>query len=404
MGRESHLRRVNALKQKYNVSKIWSWSRYNSYKTDPYGYLLKYILKERETKESIYGVSGGVCHDIIERFYKNELKYEDMIEEYETKLLEMNLSELKYNRSNSDANEKIADKYEDNIRLFFKNHIPIVSKVLTEQTAVIKVGKSIFQGYIDFIHKDELGNFIITDWKTSTRYTGKKIDKEKGQLVLYAESLIQAGIPVDKIKIRWNFLKYCEIEYDLKGIDKETKLNKTKTTIGLRNEWISKIKTNLSMWLKEAGYDELEIEDMIMTAIENNNLDNIPIEISNRYKVRDCYVYIPLNQEVIDELKDDMIQTLAEILRNELEYNKLIQNNEKEKAEKLFWTEIDQSNEFYFYNLCGYSVNQHKPFKEYLDNARMFVNDEYKDNTDGLSEVCSDNTLDDFDSWLSELD
>lgn len=382
---------LNKLKEKYKVDQLWSWSKYNSYKTDPYGWMLKYIRHEKETKTSIYGTSGNAVHDIVEKFYKNEITYEQMLEEYESKLFEMNMAELKYNRKDDKANEKIADKYENCIRLFFQNHIPIEGKVITEQFVTIKVGNNIFQGYIDFVHK-EGDTYIITDWKTSTLYVGKKVEKECGQLVLYAESLIQKGVSLDDIKIRWNFLKYCNIEYQLKGIDKVTKLHKTKETKELRDRWVSKVENNLKMWLNEFGYNELEIEDMVQTSINNNNIGNMPKEIQEKYKLSDCYVYIPLTQEVINELKNNIIETINEIEQKEKDYNEYMEQGDTDKAEETFWTEIDDKNQFYFANLCGYSAKQHKPYKEYLDTLNLFVK---QDKEEGKIDI--------EDDWLKDL-
>lgn len=372
------------LKKKYKVDILWSWSRYNTYKTDPYGYFLKYIKHEKETRTSIYCVSGGNCHDIIEKFYNKEIKYDEMLSLYEEKLFQMNLANLKYNRKDEKANESMAKKYEDNVKLFYQNHVPIEGKSITEQFITIKVGNNIFQGYIDFITKDKNGDYHIIDWKTSTIYTGKKVLKESGQLVLYAESLIQKGVPLDKIHIKWNFLKYCSVNQTLITIDKTTKLNKTRNKNCLRNEWIKGIESNLRKWLKKMEFSELEIEDMIETSIENNNLKNMPEEVQNKFKLFDCYVEIPLTQEIIDNLREDMIKTIDEINDKENEY--IINQNDG-----LFWTDIDASNEFFFANLCGYSSIQHKPYKEYLKNKNLFKKNDITNNK-------TDDT-----SWLDEL-
>ena len=90
---------LEKLKKKHGVNEIWSWSRYHNYKIDEYGYYLKYIKREKETETNIYAVSGGFIHDCIEKFYNKEIAYENMLPFYEDKLFEMNLSELKYNRS-----------------------------------------------------------------------------------------------------------------------------------------------------------------------------------------------------------------------------------------------------------------------------------------------------------------
>ena len=49
---------------------LWSWSRYHCYKQDTYEYFLKYVLHEPEDRtNSIYCVSGGNVHEIIEQLY-----------------------------------------------------------------------------------------------------------------------------------------------------------------------------------------------------------------------------------------------------------------------------------------------------------------------------------------------
>jgi len=70
MGERKSKEYLNKLKNKLGVDIIYSWSRYHSYCNDSYSYLLKYIKHEKEVKkDGIYGVSGNVCHDIIERYY-----------------------------------------------------------------------------------------------------------------------------------------------------------------------------------------------------------------------------------------------------------------------------------------------------------------------------------------------
>lgn len=384
MGERKSKEYLNKLKEKYNVDELWSWSKYHTAHTDLYSYLLKYILHEKETKQSIYGISGGICHDILEKFYTKELTYQDMIKEYEMKIYEMELAGLKYNRGDEKKNESIADKYESNMKLFFAQHIPVDGKVICEKFVTIKVGEYVFQGYIDFVNKEN-EDFIITDFKTSTIYVGKKILEERGQLVLYAEALHQLGIPIENIKIRWNFLKYTKVNILTTTKDKETKLEKTKSKNCLRSEWVSEISKDLSKLLnKLTNLDELEIEDIVQTSMENNNLDNLPSCIKDRITKEDCYVYIPLDLEVVNELKNNIIQTLNDVKEKEKEY-------EITKDDRIFWTEIDKKNEYFFSNLCGYSAKQHKPYGEYLS----LIHNLTKDDSSKISK-------DDM-SWLNDL-
>ena len=168
---------LNAMCKKLHVDTLWSWSRYNTFKIDPYSYFLKYIKGEKEDRrDSIYCVSGGYCHDILEKYYNGEIQQSDMINEYEDSLFTMNLAEYKYDRSDEDKNSAIAEKYESCIKHFFRGHTkPDNLKMLLEMFCVIKVTDDIiFQGYIDNcgMYKDENGEkrIVITDYKTSTIY------------------------------------------------------------------------------------------------------------------------------------------------------------------------------------------------------------------------------------------
>ena len=405
MGDRKSYEYLNKLKKKLNTDTLWSWSRYNSYHNDEYGYLLKYIKHIPETqKDSIWGISGGSVHDILERYYIGEIKYEDMLQEYEEKLFEMNSMELKYNKINKDMNDKISDKYEDSIRHFLINYKPIEAKVITEQFVTIKVGNYYFQGYIDFIYKDVDGNYIIEDFKTSTIYTGAKKQNESKQLLLYSQSLIQKGISINKIKLRWNFLKYCTVTSCLVGKDKEGNY-KTKEKNCVRSQWVKESSKNIEKWLKKEEYDELEIVDILETCIENNNLETLPKSIQDKFSIKDCYVYIDLNEESINTLNDEIVETLGEIVENTKTTNLLLKQLEgldaikdkdkisaiNTKVDEMWWTDIDRSKEYYFYNLCGYSRKQHKPWNEYLNDINSFAKDKIEDE--------NDSSLD----WLNDL-
>ena len=124
------------------------------------------MLHEKEDRTNgIYAVSGGYCHDIIEKLYKGDIKYEDMIDLYEDSLLTMNIAELKYDRNDAEKNEKIANKYENCVRHFFRNHNVIKQPHRIEHFITIRISDDIvLQGYIDFLftekYVDELLKYI----------------------------------------------------------------------------------------------------------------------------------------------------------------------------------------------------------------------------------------------------
>ena len=64
---------LEIIMKKENCNRIWSWSRINTFMISPYEYYLKYIIKEKEDrKDCIYSVTGGIAHDILERYYTNK--------------------------------------------------------------------------------------------------------------------------------------------------------------------------------------------------------------------------------------------------------------------------------------------------------------------------------------------
>ena len=363
---------LEKLKKKYNVHQLWSWSRYNCYKNSIFEFYLKYIAKIKEDRDDgIYGVSGNACHGILEKFYSKEIAYEDMLQEYENSLFTFNAGKLKYDRTNEEKNNNIANKYESCLRHFFQNHNVINKKVEIEKFIIIKIGSFIFQGYIDFIHKEN-GYFIITDWKTSSIYTGKKIDKEKGQLVLYAEALIQLGIPLEKIKIRWNFLKYVIVEVQ-QANGKTTERNIA------RNEIRTSLKSNAKMWLNKAKfYSEEEVESYLELLVMTNDISSLPEDIQTKYKISDCYVYIPFTEEEIIKLKSEIVSVIVDISKKECEYMKT-------KDENGWWEEITDAESYFFANLSGYSANLHKPYAVYLENRKSSINSAKDSKEDDLS-------------------
>lgn len=372
---------LNEICSKLGVDTLWSWSRYHCYKQDRWEYYLKYILHEKEDRtNSIYCVSGGNVHDIIENLYTGKIKYEDMSEAYEDSLFTMNCAELKYNRSDSEKNDAIANKYENCIRHFFKTHNQIQFPHKVEHFITIKISENIYmQGYVDMLYiepyTDTNGNerkrVHIVDWKTSTRYQGKKIDEECGQLVIYAEGIRQAlNIPLEDIVCEWNFLKYVTVTYEQKNGNKKDRYIE-------RNAIGESLINTAKMWLKHFGYED-DIEKYTDEMILNNNIDCLPTEVREKFEINDCYVQVPLSEEKVEDLKSDIIATVGEINSKTDEYSKT-------KDEDLFWQEVTDADEFRLATLSGYSRLKHKPYDLYLKENELFVDEDkqsYSDSND----------------------
>lgn len=360
MGERKSYEELNAIKKKYNCSTLWSYSRYNTYKNCSFEYMLKYIKKVKPDRDDgIYGILGGISHDILEMLYNKEIKYEDMLPMYEESWMKLQLAGYKFDRSDDNKNTSIANKYEECMKHFFKYHIPIEGKTKLEEFVVIKVTPFTFQGYIDIMFK-EGDDYIVGDFKTSTIYSGAKILENAKQLLLYSEALAQAGIPITNIKPRWNFLKYVTIETQLAN----GKMNSRNIE---RNQIGNKLSSNVKMWLNKSGCTEDEIENYIATMNLTNSIEHLPEDVRSKYLIKDCWVSIDLTQEIIDELKKDIVETLIDITKKELEW-------EQNKDDKIWWQDVTDKNSYYFSNLCSYSSKLHLPYFEYLKQREEKMN------------------------------
>lgn len=396
MGRKTG-EELEQVKRKYGVDRLWSWSRFNSYHNSPYEYFLKYIKNVPEDRQDcIYTVTGGMSHEIMENLYLGNIKYEDMDSEFEDAWMTAGIAELKFDRNDSEKNKKIADKYYKNLKHFFNNHHTIPYKVEIERFISVLIGRNVFQGYIDVCFKDSDGCFNILDWKTSSIYKGEKALNECGQLVVYAIGLHQMGIPYEKIKICWDFLKYVKVDCE-QANGKWTTREIDRCEIG------SKLQTSVKMWLKKLGYEDELVEYLDMLA-QTNDIKCLPKDVQAKYKFHDCIVYVDLTQDLIDRWVTDITNTIDEIIEKEEKYEaeKLI---DKENAEMIFFDTLEQveKQSYYFSTLCAYSPNLHKPYKKYLDVLAAQKNgDEF---FSGVGSEISENSGDkDEDlSWLDNL-
>ena len=346
------------------TDRLNSWSRVNCVHNSLYEYLLKYILHIKEDRDdSIYKVTGGISHDIMERFYTHELDYDKMAEEFDDGwMTAFDIAELKFVRGDGKRNQSIADKYYYDLKNFFETHEIITEPIDIEQFVTVKVGDEYYQGYIDALIKHEDGSYTILDWKTSSIYKGDKAKNECGQLVMYSLALHQKGIPFDKIKIAWNFLKYqCVTVQSKKGVKKVREIERC--TLG------EKLQANAKMWLKEFGYTEDQVFEYLDKLAQTNDIKVLPEEVQEKYEFHDCYVYVELTQELIDYWTNFIIDTMKEIRSKEAQYEELKEAGKYEEADKLWWEDEEsvKKQSYYLSNLCGYSPNLHKPYKAYLE-------------------------------------
>lgn len=385
---------LNEVKKKFGVNELWSFSKFDSYRTSKYEWMLKYIkhLPENNDMVSAYASLGNAVHDVIEKLYDGSMDYENMREEFEDIwMTNIDIAGLVFDRNDTSKNDNIKNKYYKDLIHFFSNYNKLPYKMQNEQFVTIKITDDIvMQGYIDACYKDENGVFTIVDYKTSTQYSGKAIEEHAAQLVLYSEALRQLGVPKDKIRCCWNFLKYV-------NVDCEQVNGKIKTRSIERYEIGEKLQSSVKTWLKKLGYEKQMI-DYLDALVQTNDIKCLPKDIQEKYNIQDCYVYVDNIWDFYEKLKEEIVETITEINSKVIEYKDLIEID-AEAAEKLFWDDEEalKAQAYYYNNLSGYNIPTLKPYKQYLDkiiaekNGNIFGNknkDEYEE--DDLS-------------WLNDL-
>ena len=393
MARLTHEELEN-IKSKYNVQRLWSWSRMNTFLTSKYEYLLKYILKEKEDRcDSCYTTLGTICHDTLDDFYEGKIKYEDMIDNYNDGFTTaITIADLKFNRSDEEKNKSIGEKYNDNLIHFFKNHTVYPYKLLIEKPIIININGNIFFGYIDASYKDDEEYVNVIDFKSSSIYTGDKLKDNSGQLILYCIGLHQMGVPLDKLRPQFNFLKYCTIQYQLKKGDIKYR-NVERSKIG------ESLQSNAKTWLKHFGY---EPDEYLKEMLDTNSINCLPEEVKEKYVITDCHVNVELNEEIVKKWTDHITTTIKDIELREADYNET-------KSDKCFWDDEEsiKKEEYYYSNLCSYSSYKLLPYKAFLEKKETQQNGDIFSNLLGSTTTTSkviDNKNSEVDlSWLNNI-
>lgn len=322
--RENYKEWTDSLKKKYNVSTIYSYSQIETFINDKYEYFLKYVAKVEPDifVQSPYGLLGGLVHDILEKFYKNELKRTDCKNEFSS-----NFSAIMQDKNtgvfsnNENDNQKMADNFQRNLLDYFTRVDKLEGKVLCEEpiSCILEndTAKAVFCGYIDVLNFSKDGRVNIIDYKTSNIYSKRSEIQDKiKQLVLYAIGVNQRfGIKFEDISVGWNFVKFAKV--------------------------ISKAD------LSEEIVERKELYKWDLTD----------------YVVEDCIVKFDLDSDMIDFVTSTLLTYVVDI---EQRANDYYENN----TERAFWQEVTISDMFRLNNFCQYSAKLHKPLHEFLSREK----------------------------------
>lgn len=326
-----------------------------------YEYYNTYVKRNRGI-DNVYTLTGTFFHDSIEKIVKGEMKKEDLKLAYFEKMTELEMLNVKFpNDSIKNSWQKDMEHAVDNLQL-------IDGKALTEKQVLFELLPGIhITGWVDCIKPTDTKPYVdIIDWKTSSKFTGKKLVSAGRQLLLYKLAL-EATTPFKINKLMWNMLKYMIVKWNQPL--KSGKLS-PKSKMVSRGKWVRELRNNLEKDLKE--HDELaefEIEMLLDEAVQNNNINNLPQDIQDKYTFEDAYVEYEPTEERIEELKQYVKSRVDEI-------------NSKNKYDENDWKPVELKSDhdtFYCANLCGHRKHC-KHYKAYLNKAD-FKDKEKKDET-----------------------
>lgn len=337
-------------------AKIFSFSRLGTFDNCEYEYYNTYVKKDRGI-DNVYTLTGSLLHDNIESIYKGESDIEKFRSNFNEKLVELDMLGVKF------PSDKIGDSWKADIGHFLNNFNKIDKKMLLEKHILFEIIPGIWiTGYVDAILPSDKGKpyVHVYDWKSSSKFTGKKLTEAGRQLLTYKVGIEQiTGMKVEKVM--WFMLKYLYVCHTQKN-------GKVKQKMASRGKWVKEIKKQLETDMHKLNIDEFELEMLLDKAIEDNNLDCLPKEIQEKYWLEDCIVEYDVTDEKIEELKNYVKDTVVAIESKD-------QNNPDE------WkpVEISKHNSFYCSILCSHRKTC-KFYKRFLEeNADGFEKKEKKD-------------------------
>jgi len=315
--------------------------------TCSFEYFNTYVKKNRGIS-NCYGEVGSEMHEYIENVYRGNITdTSDFNQKLHNKLFELELMDLDF------PSEVIKNSFVKDMDHFTKNFNKLDGEFTLEKMFVTNIKGNWLLGYIDAIQVDENDNKNIIDWKTSSKFTGSKLEHAGRQLVIYKLGLENtSGITINEIK--WAMLKYIYVCHKQKN-------GKVKKKMVNRGKLIKEMKSTFEKEMIKSGMDEIEIGLTLMNAEANNSFTDLPSVITDKYWLEDCFVEYEATEEVIEKVEAYVVNTIEEIESKDI-------HDESE------WKPLDFDKEgtFYCNTLCSHrktcsfikEYNQKNPFKK----------------------------------------
>lgn len=249
-----------------NKEEVFSFSRISTFTNCPYSYYLAYVQYPKPYNEqNVYGEMGGICHECIEGLIKEELDIDAALDKFNEGLEDCDLLDMNFPSFKGDK-ELIKNNYTEAIKHYFDNYEQYVEnpdKYAIEEYFEYTIEGVRFRGYIDYYYI--VGDTLYCiDFKTSSKFSKKELEKKKLQLIIYGLYL-QDKYPDKNIKCYFDMLKY--IKGKRGGLKERHKLDFVETgdrgmvEVEFNEENIEQLKTYISESMFEMDLLDKECEN-----------------------------------------------------------------------------------------------------------------------------------------------
>lgn len=328
------------LKKLYDDNKkVYSISRLNTLNQCEYQAYLKYIEGLKGENVGIYGILGGKTHDTIEACIKGEANSDDLKQIIQQELSDLEMFGIEF-PVDKNGNSAIKDNWIANMTRFSEEFTTPKGIFDTEKLLIYPIDEDHYMiGYADAIrHNSKNKNKVwLIDWKTSSQFTGEHLIEAGRQLVIYKLALEKLGLEVEKCS--WCMVKYCITTYE--QYVKKSKEYVKKEKISEWRNLIKDLKNVIEKFLKEEGYDDVDIECYIHDCLKVNSFDPLPDVIKNKFNTK---IYVR-DYEITDDIIDETINYIKSSIDKFEEYGN----------EELNYKPCDCNKNSFFCNaLCDY--------------------------------------------------
>ncbi len=198
----------------------WSFSRLNSFYTCPYCWAMNYIFRREDSMQNAFAQYGTLCHEILEKFAKNQLMIWDLVDEFKKSFEFMITNDFPPNKYVDLRNSY----YKQGIDYFINfNGFSNYEIISVEEEVKLKIEDYEFTGFIDLVVRDKTDNkIIVIDHKSKSSFKNKEEQKEyTRQLYLYSSFIKQKYKEYPK-QLKFNMFrkkKWVIIPFKLKDLE-----------------------------------------------------------------------------------------------------------------------------------------------------------------------------------------